>query len=187
MVTEEMSPPRSSSNRNYSRRGSFIYNVYKGALGRKPVFGEYAADRRQVIGGASVDAGKTVFSQAFVQRAEFVAKYQPHTTARSFVDALLANVQQASGVELSGQRDALVARYDGGANQIENRGLVLLDVAESSALKQAEYNSAFVSTDYFGYLRRDPDAAGLAYWVGSLEQPGGRQLPRHGLRVCYLD
>ena len=26
---------------------------------------------------------------------------------------------------------------------------------------------------YFGYLRRDPDAAGYAYWLGKLEQFGG--------------
>jgi Domain of unknown function (DUF4214) len=65
-------------------------------------------------------------------------------------------------------RGAIRARYNSGANQIESRSFVLRDVAESSALQQAEYNSAFVLTEYFGYLQRDPEPAGYAFWLGVL-------------------
>jgi len=37
-------------------------------------------------------------------------------------------------------------------NPIDNRALV-----------DAEYNRAFVATEYFGYLRRDPDMAGYLF------------------------
>jgi hypothetical protein len=32
----------------------------------------------------------------------------------------------------------------------------------------AEYNPAFVLTEYFGYLRRDPDEAGFQFWLDVL-------------------
>jgi hypothetical protein len=50
----------------YQATGSYIYDVYAGALGRRPGFGEYTADRTQVVGGATLDAAKTVFAQNFV-------------------------------------------------------------------------------------------------------------------------
>jgi hypothetical protein len=108
------------------------------------------------------------FAQAFVQRAEFLQKYQSNSSAESFVDALLASVQQSSGVDLTGERDSLLSSYNSGANQVESRSLVLRDVADSSALMQAEYNSAFVLTEYFGYLRRDPDPSGYLFWLDVL-------------------
>jgi hypothetical protein len=32
---------------------------------------------------------------------------------------------------------------------------------------------AFVQLEYFGYLKRDPDAAGYAFWLGKLTGFGG--------------
>ncbi|MEA2203818.1 MAG: hypothetical protein QOE77_594, partial [Blastocatellia bacterium] len=88
--------------------GSFIYDMYKGSLGRKPVFNEYSADRKQVVGGSTLTAQKAAFADSFVGRTEFVQKYQGETTAESFVDALLQNVQQSSQLELGGQRAGLI-------------------------------------------------------------------------------
>jgi hypothetical protein len=34
------------------------------------------------------------------------------------------------------------------------------------------FNRAFVEMEYFTYLRRDPDAAGYAFWLGKLNQFG---------------
>ena len=36
----------------------------------------------------------------------------------------------------------------------------------SSARHNAEDNRAFVLTQYFGYLRRDPDMGGYNFWLG---------------------
>jgi hypothetical protein len=152
----------------FQQSGSFIYDVYSGALGRRPVYVEYAADRQQVIGGANLDEDKDAFARAFVQRPEFVDKYQAATTAELFVDALIQNVQIVSGIDLNSERDALIARYATGLDQIEARGFVLRDVADNAAFKQAQYNPAFVLTEYFGYLRRDPEPSGYAYWLDVL-------------------
>jgi len=145
--------------------GSFIYDMYKGSLGRKPVFAEYINDRTQVIGGSTLAAQKAAFADSFVQRAEFVQKYQGNTTAESFVNALLQNVQQASQLDLSSQHDALINQYNAGTTTNQSRSLVVRALADNSTLKAAEYNAAFVLTEYFGYLRRDPDLEGYNFWV----------------------
>ena len=81
----------------FQASGSYIYDLYAGALGRRPGFAEYSADRAQVVGGATLDAAKNVFAQNFVQRSEFTAKYQNASAAESFVDALLQSVQSSGG------------------------------------------------------------------------------------------
>ena len=105
-----------------------------------------------------------MFAKAFVQRAEFVARYERSTTAESFVDALLQNVQQGSGIDLSEQRGNLIARYNSGDGLNQSRSLVVRELTEGAAFSSAEYNSAFVLAEYFAYLRRDPDASGYDFW-----------------------
>ncbi len=157
----------------FQKSGSFIYDMYKGALGRRPVFVEYASDRTQVIGGANLDAEKAAFANSFVQRAEFVAKYQSNIGADSFVDALLQSVQ-TSGVDLSGERTNLISTYNSGASAIESRAAVVRAVADNAAFKQAQYNPAFVLTEYFAYLSRDIDQGGYDFWLNVLNnrEPG---------------
>jgi uncharacterized repeat protein (TIGR01451 family) len=152
----------------FRQSGAFIYNLYKDALGRPPMYSEYPADRSQVIGGPTLEAQKQAFTTAFVARAELVSRYQANTSAASFVDALLANVQQASGVDLSSQRDSLIGRYNSGTSQTESRALVLREVTEGAAVRDANYNAAFVLVGYFGYLHRNPDQRGYDFWLSVL-------------------
>ena len=151
----------------FQASGSYIYDVYAGALGRRPVFSEYSVDRQQVVGGATLDAAKTVFAQNFVQRAEFMTKYQSAMTAESFVDALIQSVQ-ASGVNLSGDRDSLIAAYNGGSGLDASRAAVVKTLADNATFKQSQYNQAFVLTEYFAYLRRDAEPDGYNFWVNVL-------------------
>ena len=81
----------------FQQSGSFIFDMYSSALGRRPMFTEYSVDRQQVVGGVTLDAAKTVFAQSLVQRSEFTKKYQANTTAASFVDALIQNVRTSDG------------------------------------------------------------------------------------------
>ena len=86
--------------------GSFVYRLYKGALGRQLRYSEFSADRAQVIGGPGLEASKSAFAAAFVQRAEFAQKYAGSTTAEAFVDALLQTMNGSAGVDLSSERSA---------------------------------------------------------------------------------
>jgi hypothetical protein len=152
----------------FQQTGSFIYRLYKASLGRQPTFAEFSADRPQVVGGTSLDANKVNFADQFVQRPEFTAKYQSNTTAESFVDALIATIKASSGVDLSGQRAALIVVYNTGSSVSHSRGLVVRAAIEDGGFKQAEYNSSFVLMQYFGYLRRDPEQGGYLFWLNVL-------------------
>jgi len=61
----------------------------------------------------------------------------------------------------------------------ETRAGVLREIAENDRFKAAELNRAFVLMEYFGYLRRDPDAApntdfsGYNFWLAKLNSFGG--------------
>jgi hypothetical protein len=72
--------------------------------------------------------------------------------------------------EMTVFRDSLVNGLNGAT---ETRATVLRKVAESPFLNQREFNAAFVLTEYFGYLRRDPDTAGFTFWLDKLNSFNG--------------
>jgi hypothetical protein len=63
-----------------------------------------------------------------------------------------------------------------------NRASVLIGVAANATFRQQEMNPAFVLMEYFGYLRRDPNAlpdadlSGYHFWLSKLNQFGGNYL-----------
>ena len=67
-------------------------------------------------------------------------------------------------------RDSLVAGLNGAT---ETRATVLRKVAEFQFLQARELNAAFVTMEYFGYLRRDPDTAGFNFWFDKLSSFNG--------------
>ncbi|MCU1268035.1 MAG: trypsin domain protein [Acidobacteria bacterium] len=148
--------------------GSFVYRLYKGSLGRQLRFSEFSADRAQVVGGPNLESSKTAFAAAFVQRAEFADKYQGRTTAEAFVDALLQTMNDSSGVNLSSARAALISRYNEGAGMNASRALVVRQLVDNDTFAGAVYNQQFVAMQYFGYLRRSPDADGFNFWLNVL-------------------
>jgi hypothetical protein len=46
-------------------------------------------------------------------------------------------------------------------------------VIELPAFKAREYNPAFVLAQYYGYLRRDPEPGGFAFWLDVLNREPG--------------
>jgi hypothetical protein len=48
------------------------------------------------------------------------------------------------------------------------RGEVLRNIVESQVVQDKFFNRAFVTMQYFGYLRRDPDTIGFQNWVDAL-------------------
>ncbi|MCU1263884.1 MAG: hypothetical protein JWM21_202, partial [Acidobacteria bacterium] len=152
--------------------GLYIYDVYEGALGRRPVHAEYAVDRRSVVGGPHLETDKMAFAASFVARTEFTTRYPLTLNAETFVDTLLRTAQESSGIDFSTRRAELIALYNSAANAsgsaTESRSLVLRSLVEGSEFKQTQYNSAFVLTEYYGYLGRNPDAAGYDFWLNVL-------------------
>jgi hypothetical protein len=144
--------------------GSYLHNLYQGVLGRRPRFAEYRSDRPQLLGGPNLEATKAAFAESFVQRAEVSRKYETQTTAQTFVDAIILTARN-SGADLESRRAELIAAYDSGDSMFRSRARVVQFLADDPMFKQVNFNRAFVLSEYFSYLQRDPDVNGYDFWV----------------------
>jgi hypothetical protein len=164
-----------------------LSDVLRAEAGKLPSYAVFKPDR------AAIDASNLAQSQldlanAFVGRPDFVAKYPASlATAQQFVDAVLATVNGDLGVDLSSQRTNLINLYgtlgrggvmyrladDSGTNPINNASLI-----------NAEYNRAFVYSQYSGYLRRDSDIRGFLFWLGQVSSGPLRDVTKQHAMVC---
>ncbi len=142
----------------FQQTGSFVYRLYKGAVGRQPNYSEFAADRAKIVGGADLAVNKIALANDFVLRPEFKQLYPDAMTNVQFVNKLfdIAGLTPFT-TERQQQIDAM--------NMGKTRAQVVTDVIEIQAFKDREYNPSFVLMQYFGYLRRDADAGGYAFWL----------------------
>jgi hypothetical protein len=115
---------------------------------------------------AKLQANKEAFVNAFVNRAAFHAMYDGMDNSL-FVDTLISH----TGVSFtSGERDALLSGLGTGTM---TRADALRSIAENSRFVSAKFNETFVMMEYFGYLRRDADANGFAFWLNKLNEFNG--------------
>jgi hypothetical protein len=115
---------------------------------------------------SELEAVRLALANAFVDRAEFKRKYPSTMKPSEFVDSLLATIVQTTGVDLASERSLLIGLLDDPAN---GRAAVLTRLASDPRVVDANYNHALVLFQYFTYLRRSPDEAGLNAWVNTLK------------------
>src|SRR5829696_7993252 len=167
----------------YQRSSYLVYKAYKAAFGDlpgKPVpvrREQLMPEARSILSGiivngtpdweAKFNANIDAYLQAFVQRGDFQAAFPGSMTAAQFVDKLFSN---AVVTPTAGERDAAIAAF------ATSRAAALRAVVESQTLHQAEINKAFVLSQYFGYLKRNPDDLpdanfnGYSFWLGKLNE-----------------
>lgn len=145
---------------------AYVYLIHKASFGTIPKYSQFITDRARVTASASLDERQTNFAVAFTTRAAFIERYPLLLSGPEFVDSILENVLVSTGVDLSTERDNLLAAYNSGSDQAHGRGAVLKRIAQRQTFIDGQYNESFVVSQYFGYLRRDPDADGLAFWLG---------------------
>ena len=146
----------------FQGRGYWAYRYYDAALGRRPLYTEFIPDMQKVGGSlspAQEAVAKDQYMNDFVLKPEFKNIYDGLTN-QGYVDKL----EQTAGVTISNKAD-LVAALNGGT---QTRAQVLRNVIESSTVFDKFFNRGFVTMQYFGYLRRDPDTIGFANWVNTL-------------------
>jgi len=141
--------------------GSFVYRIYKAALGRQPTYSEFTVDRSKVVVGPNLENSKVALVSDFVERAEFKQSYPDSFTNVQFVNKLF---DTALLIPFTAERQQQIDAMNAG----KTRAQVLRDVVEIPAFKTQEFNPSFVLMQYFGYLRRDPDAGGYAFWLDVL-------------------
>ena len=59
-------------------------------------------------------------------------------------------------------------------------------MADSNSVRAAEFNSAFVLMEYFGYLRRNPDEYGYNFWLSKLNEFKGNYIQAEMVKA-FLD
>jgi Domain of unknown function (DUF4214) len=158
----------------FQERGYYAYRFYSAALGRKPDYSEFMPDLRRVSGfqsPAELEASRLALANDFVLRAAFRQKYDSITDPTAYVSAL----ESTAGVVLA-NRSQLISDLTAGR---KTRAEVLKAVVESQEVFQKFYNQAFVVMQYFGYLRRDPDALYLN-WIKTLNDTGDYRLMING-------
>jgi hypothetical protein len=191
----------------YQQTGSYVYRLYRAAYGnaqpfpnpdpdlrypgeatKVPSYAAFAPDRQQVVGGSNLAQKQLDLANAFVQRPEFVNRYATTLDGAGFVDAVLATIKNDVGADLTSQRSVLISLYDQGG-----RGAVIYRLADDNAQTNpidnrafidAEYNRAFVFTQYAGYLRRNSDIGGFLFWLGQVNSGPLRDDGKQHAMVC---
>lgn len=153
----------------FQDRGYFAYRQYSVAFGRKPEYVEFMPDLRRVSGfldTTQLEAAKVALINDTMAKPAFVSRYGSLGNPE-FVDLLIST----AGVTLA-NRQTLVDRLNAGTM---TRAEVFRAIMESTEVYTKYYNQSFVVMQYFGYLRRDPDAL-YTDWIAVLDQTGD---PRH--------
>ena len=145
------------------RLGEFLRDTQR--IGQGVVVGQGAWQQQ-------LEANKQAFALAFVQRSDFQSAHGAQD-ATTYVDSLF----NAAGVTpTDAERNAAIAAFGGGGNA--GQAAALRSVAESVSVSAKVFNESFVLLQYFGYLRRDPDAApdvdydGYRFWLDKLNHFG---------------
>ncbi|HEX7318512.1 MAG TPA: DUF4214 domain-containing protein, partial [Pyrinomonadaceae bacterium] len=158
----------------FKETGYLDYRLYRASFGRDVTFAEFQADTQALGYGLMVGApgwqetaaaNKKAFYQAWVQRPEFKERFDV-LADHWYVDVLFDNMRVTPTAE---ERAALINDLKAGVPRVE----VLARIVEGDQFARKEFNRAFVLMQYFGYLRRDPDAEGFAHWLGKLNDNGG--------------
>jgi hypothetical protein len=178
----------------FQETGFLVFRMDKAAFGNLPGLpvpvrrAGFIPDMRQIGQGVVVgqgnwrqqlDANKQAYALAFVQRQRFTDAYPASMSTSEFVAKLNANT---GGALTQAEAGALADELNAAGNTTEARAATLRKVAEHAEVARREFNAAFVLMQYFGYLRRDPDAApdadfaGYNFWLSKLNQFNGNYI-----------
>jgi hypothetical protein len=159
----------------FQETGYYVYRFYKASFGRQPNYSEFTSDRSRISVGPNLEASKQAFADEWVLRPAFAAAYPTTMSNTEFVNKLF-DFAGLTASRYDPLRQQEILAMNGG----RIRALVLRDVIEISDFKNipnpndpryselkqtSQYNPAFVLMQYFGYLRRDVDPAGYAFWL----------------------
>jgi Calx-beta domain/CARDB len=154
----------------FKDRGYFIYKFYSVALGRKPSYDEFVLDRARVSGfqtEAELEQSKLDFIADFMSRPEFAA-YSGLTNDQYVLRFF--NLTGITQVTVNGAVFNL-SQMQQSLTTGKTRAQVLREVVESPEVSARYQVESTIVMHYFGYLRRDPDAA-YQDWINIYNQSG---------------
>ncbi|MCM3902469.1 MAG: DUF4214 domain-containing protein, partial [Pyrinomonadaceae bacterium] len=168
----------------FQETGGDVIRTQRAAFGRKSdssatriTYNQFITDSREVgenvvlgqVGWEQkLEANRQAYAEQVVGSSDFVTKYPLAMTADQYVNALFAT---AMVMPMSVERQDAISAF--GAGGIPGRTAALRKITDSSSLRSAEFRTAFVLMQYFGYLRRHPDEPGYQFWLTKLNQFNG--------------
>jgi hypothetical protein len=158
----------------FQERGFYVYRLYDAILGRLPKYAEFVPDVARLNGFQTTTEqrlSKDAYLSDFINKTEFKALYGQYlasnlltaTNATGFVDALCAK----SGITPA-SRQTLIDNLQSGSRDPAHTIEDFILTSELSTAGTKFYDRGFITMQYFGYLRRDPETAGFDFWVSQL-------------------
>lgn len=158
----------------FQERGFYVYRLYDALLSRLPRYAEFVPEVARLNGSQTVQEqrlGKDAYLLDFINTQEFRAIYGQYlsanglqaTNAEGFVNELCAR----AGIAPASRQD-LINNLQSGAKDPAHTLEDFILTAEISGVGTRFYDRGFITMQYFGYLRRDPETAGFNFWVGQL-------------------
>jgi CSLREA domain-containing protein len=166
----------------FQQTGYYVIRTNKVAFGDQPGTPRYLAflaatqeiGRGVVVGQGDwqtqLENNKQRYAEEISTRGDFSVAHAGQGGA-GYVNSLFAN---AGVTPTQAERDAAIAALGDGGDA--GRARALRSVVESGSVYNKLYNEGFVLSQYFGYLRRNPDNApdtdfsGYNFWLSKLNQ-----------------
>jgi subtilisin family serine protease len=168
----------------FNLKGFYAFRFYKVAFARLPQYTEIVTDMSFLAGAteAEVYARRAQLANAFVARQEFTNLYGGMSNPQ-FVSTLLGRYGLTSvttpdpftpdsGTRVTLTSADLTSRLD---SNLLTRAQIFRAIADSDQVFAIEFNSAFVAVQYYGYLRRTPEAAGYQANLDALQRGTSRR------------
>jgi hypothetical protein len=168
----------------YQETAYLLYLMQKESYTTLPKYAAFMRDLQEVSRGVVVNSpgwqqkladNQQQFADKWINRPEFKAVYDSLSN-----DAYVNELYKNAGIQApQAEKDKLVGALNTASM---NRSAVLLEVAGDATFRQQEQNGAFVLMEYFGYLRRDPNASpdsdlsGYNFWLNKLNQFNGNYI-----------
>jgi hypothetical protein len=138
----------------FLNRGYWAFRLYMVSFQQRPTYAQFTQDLAQVGGPkspAEEEAAKASFSEAFVQRSAFTARYSG-LSGQALANALTTNAGLPAFTVTGGMTN----------------GQILRAIAERQTSLDKFLTEGTVSIMYFGFQRRDPDSVGYTNNVSTL-------------------
>jgi hypothetical protein len=186
----------------FQSTGNLVRSFYVAALNRPatnnmPAFAEFERDTEAmqqglIVGQANwqqnLDQNREAFMRDFVMRAEFVGLYPTTDSPVQYVDKLYLH---AGITPTTSERSDAISEFGSAsaASDAGARGRVLLRITQNGTYQTREINRSFVQMEYFGYLRRNPNAmpdmdfSGYNFWLNKLNAFGGNYITSEMVRA----
>jgi hypothetical protein len=119
-----------------------------------------------------LEASRTAFIAEFMSRPEFNALYGGLANAAN-AEAFVSKLERTGNVTLANHAQ-LVSEMSSGARTAAQ---TLRAFIESPEVQNKFFYRGFVTMQYFGYLRRDPEQSGFEAWVNVLTNGNGAVQP----------